>query len=145
GSAALEVSLGATKKDGIANFAHMALPVGYPEAVGAEAAVSAFTRLVEQVPFAHASAGYGFNMVWGREWEQAAMPGVMAAARRYLALDVRDRLLETRLREHVKGPGWLTYLGPDLLNEVGGKKALDALPADVGRLPVGSGVILRAG
>jgi hypothetical protein len=123
----------------------MALPAGYPAAAGAEAAAAAFVRLVGEVAFRHASAGYGFNMVWGREWEQEAMPRVMAAGRRYLALDVRDRGLEQQLLDQVKGPAWLTYLGPDLLERVGGKKAVDALPKEVGRVTVGEGMVFRAG
>lgn len=145
GSAALELRVGATRADGLSNVAYAAVPVGYPDRVGADAAVAAFVRWVEAVPFRHATAGYGFNMVWGREWEQEAMPKIMAAARRHLGVDVRERTLERLLLDTVKGPGWLTYLGPDLLARAQAIESLDALPAAVQRISVGGGVVLRAG
>ena len=103
GTHSLELAMGIEPDDdGAVNMAYAVLPLSYPEAAGPDAVVEMFRKLVDRIPFRHATAGYGFDLVWGREWEQVALPVIMAAGRRYLALDVRDRQVEPYLVDKVK-------------------------------------------
>ena len=146
GRSALERNLG-MKDDALTpNRFYCVLPFEFPTQGGADAVAQQFQRIVEQLPIRHATAGYGFDLVWGREWEQDALPVMIRAARRFLALDVRDRLLEGTLLNQMKGAGWLTFLTDELLESLGGRaEAESACGRSVDVIPISRGIILRAG
>jgi hypothetical protein len=124
----------------------MAVPVEYPDLDGPEAAVNAFQAWVEKLPVQHATAGYGFDLSWGREWEMVAMPQIMAAGRRFLALEVRNRLTEIKLLNKLLSPAWLTYLRSDMIQMLGSDNRFEGkFDSDVKVIECRDGVILRAG
>jgi len=147
GTHSLELAMGIEPEDDEAvNLAYAALPQSYPDEAGPDAAVEMFHKLVDEIPFRHATAGYGFDLVWGREWEQVAMPVIMAAGRRFLSLDVRERQAEQYLVDKLKSAAWLTFLHNDLLAKLGGPDRMNQVLTDrVGRVPSVRGMILRAG
>lgn len=144
GQYSLELALGPSKDGSIA--VHVAMPLAQVDAVGPAAVIATFERWVDAYPVAHASVGYGFDYTVGREHEQDAQPAMMGLARRYLGLDVRDRLTECGLREKVKGAAWLNYLSWPLIERAGGSAAMDAhLSPRVRRIECRNGMLLVAG
>jgi hypothetical protein len=144
GEHALEIQLGVQPVSEAGNVIYAAFPVSYSEGPNIEKFVSATQSLLEKVPIRTLAAGLGFNVVWGREWEQMAMPPIMATARRHLALDVRDRNLERFMTNSVKSAAWITYLCQELFEKLGGKQTAEELAPDVKRMPAENGFILRA-
>jgi hypothetical protein len=142
----LEMNLGMSASSGAADRLHIAAPVDYPDLDGPEAAVNAFQDWVEKLPVQHATAGYGFDLSWGREWEMVAMPQIMAAGRRFLAIEVRNRLTEIKLLNKLLSPAWLTYLRSDMIKMLGGDTRFGGkFDSDVKVIQCRDGVILRAG
>lgn len=87
-----------------------------------------FRHILDAFNFWGAIAGFGYDIVWGREYEQVAMPLNFRVARRYHGVLVRDRILSRNLGRatpsgefHGRLPSvaWQTYLGPELLSDIG--------------------------
>ena len=76
----------------------------------------------------------------------AAGKVIVPAAFRHPGYDVHDNQ-DTRgfIGGRVIGARWLTFLGPELVKQLGGKKALAAALPGVTVVPAGHGVMLRAG
>lgn len=125
---------------------YVGLPLSFLEERGADGAAAFFTEIVDEFPFLNATAGLGFHSVWARECEQEAMPVNIRAARRYWGLMVRNRGDEERRYQPFKSAHWLTYIGPSLLEELGGLDAAkEAAGDEVGVVEAGGGVVVRAG
>ncbi|RCW75747.1 type VI immunity family protein [Pseudorhodoferax soli] len=73
-----------------------------------------FTALLQTDGLVHASAGLGMGVIWGDDFEQACGPRLFATCMRHLGLDLPNRAVYAYLREHIKGPGWLTFLSQPL-------------------------------
>ncbi len=146
GQYSIELNMGIQAGSGSANRVHISLPVDYPNLTGLDKTIELFQYFVDSFPVRHATAGYGFDLVWGREWEMEALPVIIRAARRYLALDVRHRLTESSLLDCLKGPGWLTYLHSDLLEKTGGLQASGKeFEETIRTISCSQGVIMQAG
>lgn len=98
----------------------MALPVDF----SSSEAVPFFASLVKEFPIWGAVAGFGFDLVWGREFEQTGMPVIFRTAKRFTALQVRDRIQEDNMIKKLKSAGWLTFLDEELVATAGGEDAL---------------------
>ena len=106
-----------------------ALPVAWP----ANRLRALFEEAVTFAQPAHASCGYGFNLVWGREWEQCALPVLLRLGLAFPVVDVPCREFDQRSRD-IRGPAWLTYLGATLCARVEGNGQ-----------PFGSGMMFSSG
>lgn len=137
------------------NLVFVALPLRAGEPEHVEGTVQFFEKMLGAAPFWGAIAGYGFDIVWGREFEMAAMPVNFTLSRRYQGVLVRDRLQSTALPEprppapprlRIPSVAWLNYFGPPLLDQLGGKDALEAGARAKGLSckDVGAGVLVRA-
>ena len=124
---------------------HFGLPTRWIAEVGADAAVELFRSFVADFGFSTGTAGWGFQLTWGRECEMKAMPLSIKAAKRFWGLNVRNRNEESHLGGKLKTAHWLTFLGEAALDACGGIGAAKELAPDVGVVEVGTGVILRAG
>jgi hypothetical protein len=131
-----------------------AFPIAWGEAPLVERSVEFFLSIVADIPFWGAVSSFGFDMVWGREFEQAAAPTGFSLARRYQGFLVRDRdqdsrlaeLANGRLVERLKSPGWLTFLGKPLCDRVGGHEhLLKVLGPGIELRPIRDGLLLRTG
>src|SRR6185436_18433939 len=143
GNHSFEVSLG-SKHASMADTVQIALPIDWGSPAQADRTAEVFASFVAEFPFWAGVAGYGFDLVWGREFEQQGMPANMAAARRFHGLLVRHRTQENYLVKKLKSAGWLTYLDTELVELVGGRDALASAVGDqVTISPVGSGLIVR--
>lgn len=120
GDHALEMFLGTVPTSKGPNRVVAAFPLAWIDDAKIETLVSTFESWTEAIPFQHATAGLGFNLGYGEEYESDVRPPMMAAGRRFLGVDVRTRLLEAMLLGKLKGPGWLTYLRKDLAERLGG-------------------------
>ena len=141
GNYSLEFIVGAQPENGEderANGFHFAWPLGTEGELSER-----FRLLLETFPFQHATASYGFDIVWGREGEQVALPIIMEAGQRWLGLDVRDRSTEQFLYEQVKGAGWLTFLNSKLKTKLG--EVQTRLSDCVECSDVNDGILLRTG
>jgi hypothetical protein len=145
GDYSFELTLG-SKHDSIADNVQLAFPIEWGGPGQAAQTAEIFSSLVGEFPFWAGVAGYGFDLVWGREFEQRGMPANFAAAWQFHGLLVRDRTQETYLVRKLKSAGWLTYLDAELVELVGGNDALtDAVGDKVQISPVGRGLLLRTG
>lgn len=155
GQFSCEISLGSDSPL-INDSVVLGLPVSWGDAADAARAVQVFEQLVSDFPFWGGIAGFGFDIVWGREFEQSAMPVNFRVAQRYHGILVRDRGMSSQLLVPA-GPGlaplkclpsaaWLTYLGEELVEAVGGVTGLqNAVGAAVTFKSLGQGLLLRAG
>ena len=125
GDCALEMTLGAVPSSTGPNRVFAALPVEWVDDRLATIEKT-FAEWADECRFQHGTAGYGFNVGFGGEYEQDVRGPMMAAVRRFLGIDARIRLMEMDLLGKLKGPGWLTYLRQDLFEELGGKDRLRA-------------------
>lgn len=145
GDTALELFLGATPASKGPNRVVAVFPLDVLDDSRIETVASTFAAWVDEIPFQHGTAGLGFNLGYGEEYESDVRPAMMAAGRRYLGIDVRTRLLEPALLGRVKGPGWLTYLRGDLLERLGGPERLRSKEfATLQQTPLKHGVLLRS-
>jgi len=132
---------------GLGTSVQFGLPTAWVDEVGPDAAVEMFRSFVDPYPFVVGTAGYGFQLTWGRECEMKGMPVNIKTALRFHGLNVRNRGQEQRmdLAGQLKTAHWLTFLGPGPLAKLGGESAAQAIGPDVTVVPAGGGVILRAG
>jgi hypothetical protein len=145
GDCALELFVGTTPKSTGPNRVFAALPLEWLDSK-LDDIVSEFIAWVDEVPLRHGTATIGFDVGFGSEYEHDVRPSMMALARRYLGMDVRTRLLETKLLHKVKGPGWLTYLRADLFDELGGEARLRSKEfSRIQALALRQGVLLKSG
>jgi hypothetical protein len=111
--------------------------------------------MLTTVPFWGAIASFGYDVVWGAEFEQSALPVNWRLAQRYRGLLLRNRLQLSRLmrldadkvpRTRLYSAGWLTFLGRSLLEQLGGASALEpATAAGAAVTPLRDGVLVQAG
>jgi hypothetical protein len=87
-----------------------------------EDVVNYFKSLADHLSLTHASVAYGFNMVYGREFEQAAQPVIMQVGMRYQAIDVQER--ETDRLGGLKSAAWLQFINHSLMEKLGDPKEL---------------------
>jgi Protein of unknown function (DUF3396) len=153
GEYSFEINLGNTEPLSN-NLVYIALPLSAGEPERANEAVALFERMLAAGPFWGAIAGFGFDIVWGREFEMSAMPVNFGLARRYHGMLVRDRLQSLALPQYVAGSAprlripsvaWLTYLGPTLLDQLGGQDTLLPQLAPASHKALGQGILIRTG
>jgi hypothetical protein len=145
GDYALEMTLGAVPASVGPNRAFAALPVEWADD-RPDVIEETFAAWADEFCFQHGTAGYGFNVGFGAEYEQDVRGPMMAAVRRYLGIDARIRLLEMKLLSRLKGPGWLTYLREDLFDQLGGRARLSAREfGGIEHRPLRHGVLLKSG
>jgi len=145
GRFSLEVHVGSTHAT-LADSVQLALPVEWGDPENASRVVELFSKYVTSVPFWTGVAGYGFSLVWGREFEQKGMPVNFQLAKRFHGVLIRDRNQENILVKKLKSAGWLTYLNRELVEKVGGAEALtSAVGPAVTVSPLGDGLLLRTG
>lgn len=119
----------------------VALPLDYLDKLDA-----LFLSFIEALPFWGGVAGFGFEMVRGREYEQEAMPVMFRAAKRYHGLILRHRTQEDIMIKQLKTAGWLTFLDEELTALVGGHDLLNEKLSDtVSKKVIRGGILLRAG
>jgi hypothetical protein len=144
GRFSFEVHLG-SKHEALCDTVVMGLPVDWGSAE-ADRTAESFASFVRDCPFWTGVASYGYDMVWGREFEQEAMPVNMQTARRFHGLLVRNRPQENYFVKTLKSAGWLTYLNDELVGLIGGETALRAaIGPDLSVSRVGAGLLLRTG
>jgi hypothetical protein len=145
GQFSLEIHLGsdhAMRADAV----QIALPIGWGDSGDAERVVELFGKYIGAAPFWAGVAGYGFDLVWGREFEQRGMPVNFQLSKRLHGVLIRDRLQEIYLVKKLKSAGWLTYLDAELVEKVGGEAALKtAVGEAVSVASLGAGLLLRTG
>ncbi|WP_434391575.1 DUF3396 domain-containing protein [Melittangium boletus] len=100
------------------------LPTEFLEAQGPERLRELALALAGPLPFGFGQVGFAFN-----GWTD--VPGVMEKVRalcfRYPGMDIPDMSwLAWKLGDRVRGPSWMTFLGPPVLGELGGAEALRA-------------------
>jgi hypothetical protein len=145
GTFSLEVHLG-SQHDNIADTVQLAYPLDWGEQARVEKTTELFAGFARDFPFWGGVAGYGFDLVWGREFEQRGMPVNFSAAKRFHGLLVRHRTQENYLVKKLKSAGWLTYLDAEMVGALGGEHELRSRLGDEATLTnAGPGVLLRAG
>ncbi|RKG93013.1 type VI immunity family protein [Corallococcus terminator] len=100
------------------------LPTEFLEQQGAEVARSLITSLGQDLPFSSGYAGLSFE-TWG--WMDATTPVLRARSLRHPGFDLpvsHSLALYMSLGTKVRAPAWLTFLGPPVLNELGGAEGL---------------------
>jgi hypothetical protein len=100
------------------------LPTEYLEEQGPERVRELALKLAAPLPFCSGHAGLSFNC----EMDLVGVtPKVHDLCLRYPGMDVpAPGLLSLDLGTRVKGPHWLTFLGPPVLEELGGASGLRA-------------------
>ncbi|WP_233582802.1 type VI immunity family protein [Corallococcus sp. CA053C] len=101
------------------------LPTEFLEEQGAEAAHALTIELGRGLPFSSGHAGLSFE-TWG--WMEATTPVLRESSLRHPGFDLpRPSALEMYLgSRRVRGPSWLNFLGPPILEELGGAEGLRA-------------------
>lgn len=100
----------------------IAVPSDWGEASQIGQCSAFFRRLCETFGGWGGVASWGFDIVWGREFEQLAMPEWFRLAMRYQGLMLRDRYQDAclvaeengRPTPKFKSAGWLTFVGDDV-------------------------------
>ncbi|GGY36852.1 type VI immunity family protein [Pseudoduganella albidiflava] len=117
-----------------------------PAVCDAATLLEVFVETCSAIEFRSALAGFGMNT--SRYEEEEAQTHAWAMGMRFRALDI-PRMVDDALAvgsDGVKGVGWLTALGPEILDQLGGKAALrKALPAEVALIDLPNGIVLKAG
>lgn len=129
-----------------ANAIEMRFPREFLTAHGADAVAAAVAQMFDDVP---CDSGYAaIALCYGMESQVAKACEVIApAAFRSHGYDVPDTLHTTpRLGDRSRGARWLTMLGQELVERVGGKEALASRLIDGVEVVEGKhGLLLRAG
>jgi hypothetical protein len=98
----------------------------------------AFDELVDAVRPAHAACAIGFNLVWGREWEQVALPPMLQIALAHPAIDLHAR--ESVSGGSLKSAAWLVHVGRHLV-----ERLAPGAPHGCERRAFADGVTFRTG
>lgn len=101
-------------------------------------ASAAFDDLIVASQPAHAACSFGFNLVWGRAWEQDALGPLLQVALAYPGIDLHVR--QSVSGGAVKGAAWLVHLGRHLATRVA-----DDTPRGCARRVLADGVSFTAG
>jgi hypothetical protein len=133
----------------------IALPIAFATPESASKVISIFSDMLATVPFWGAIASIGYDVVWGREFEQSALPVNWRLAQRHRGMLVHNRGQRGDLiiadddkvpRKRLYSAGWLTYLGQSLLDQLDGVSALDsAVQAGATLTPLRGGALVQAG
>lgn len=117
-----------------------------PATCDAATLLDVFIETCSAIDFGSALAGFGMNT--SRYEEEAAQTHAWAMGMRYRTLDI-PRMVDDAIavgKDGIKGVGWLTALGPVILDELGGKAKLrKAVPGDVELIDLPNGIVLKAG
>jgi hypothetical protein len=126
---------------------YVGLPIEMGSRDRADATSALFEEFIAASPALAATCAFGFEQVWGREYEQVGMPVAFRIALRHQGLTLRDRVEDLDFWERkLKSAGWLTFLGDDFAAPVGGVDALEAkMPTAVTTKRVRDGLLLKAG
>ena len=156
GEFSYEASLGNTEQpDAYADHLFMAVPATWGEPPHSERVYELFRSFATDFPFWGGICTYGFDMVWGLEYEQSAMHVGFRLARRYRAVLPRSRSHQEEIlypyhhaprKKRLPAAGWLTFLGAELLANVGGRSALEAALDGEGSMEaIRDGLLVRTG
>ncbi len=103
------------------------------------------TDFASGLPYVYGYASPGLH--WA-EWNQIdALAEARAVAKRYPGFDVQyNELTRSDLDTKTRGSRWLTFLGPELIEKLGGIESIDSVSSEEIRvIPSGHGILLRAG
>jgi hypothetical protein len=123
----------------------MAFPVEWGESRTGDM-LQFFLDACARFPFRSARAGYAFE--WSRYAGSVSQPHVWLMSMRHRGLDIAWPSLEgsTAKRDSIRGIGWLTALGEEFLERLGGRARLKAqVKGPVELIEVNGGVVLKAG
>jgi hypothetical protein len=112
GEFSVELSIGGGKWS--SDYVIFGFPLVWGEAPKANDADGFFRSLVTDFPFRSAVAGFGFDIVWGREFEMISMVENFRQANQYHGLLIRNRMQEDFLVvnenslpvDKIKSAGW---------------------------------------
>lgn len=145
GQYSMDLTLGSKHKT-ISDTVIVALPL---ESAGSAALAhirAAFEHIVSTFPFWAAVAAYGYNLVWGSEFEQVAEPVMVNLGMRFHGPIIRNRMQETYAVKRLKSVGWLTFVDGELLAQAGGEaRVTEQLDAGVSTKRIRDGLLLQAG
>lgn len=145
GQYSIDLTLGSKHKT-ISDTVIVALPLESTENTTLAQTRATFEHIVSTFPFWAAVAAYGYNMVWGSEFEQVAEPAMHNLGMRFHGPIIRNRPQETYAVKRLKSVGWLTFVDGQLLAQAGGEAHItEQLDAQVSTNRIRDGLLLQAG
>jgi hypothetical protein len=123
----------------------MSFPVEVLERESVSEFVKGIHTIASAIPY---ESGYASpSLQWAELGRDQAIAESRALASRYPGYDIQmNSTGRTWLGPRVRGARWLTFLGADLAQALGGAAALrDVLPDTIGIEPAGRGVMIRVG
>ena len=145
GQHSIDLDLGSKQKM-ISDTVVVALPLESTESTALAQTRAIFEHIVSTFPFWAAVAAYGYNMVWGNEFEQVAEPAMHKLGMRFHGPIIRNRAQEKHAVKRLKSVGWLTFVDGELLAQAGGEAHItEQLDAQVSTKRIRDGLLLQAG
>ena len=137
-------SLGPGREIRYSNLVEVWLPTEFVEAHRPDV-VELARGFAEVLPYSSGYASPALSFPADSRIPEAARV-IAPAAMRYPGYEVHHNMPTSfMLRGRVVGARWLTFLGPDLVQQLGGQKALASVLPGVAVEPAGHGLMLRAG
>lgn len=127
------------------NLVQMYFPIEMIEASEAESFVEKARRIATLLPYI---SGYGSpGLHWAELNADEAFTQAKALAKRYHGYDVQyNEISRSDIDRKVRGARWLTFLGPEIAEKLGGLKALrNALLGPIAVEQMDHGIMIRAG
>lgn len=137
------IDAGEPLESNLLEFYFPSTTISTPES--ADEFVDLLLRLSEELPIRYAYASPALH--WAEVAENEALLAARRVAARYAGFDVSfNEVTRSDLGANTRGARWLTWLGPELVDRVGGFGRISTLAkADIHALKLERSVLLRAG
>lgn len=144
GFKSIELDLGIYTFEETIKSAHLAFPIDYFEYEGQEIFFKKIKDLIIGIKPQHVAIGYGFSLVFGREWEMIALPKIFSFAKRYRGFEIPHRYTEAFLNGKIKSPSWITYLSKELASHITDLRSIETLASESEIYYLNEGILIRS-